>query len=99
MGGVLPVLLAFPSAGPRSVDRVRHGAVICVCIFGSSLCGVHFASDGRPRHLVLRALYSVGYLYRSRGQFLTRHGPSSSYPGALGNSYRHTEASRDLFGN
>ena len=67
MGGVLPVLLAFPSARPRSVDRVRHGAVICVCIFGSSLCGVHFASDGRPRHLVLRALYSVGYLYRSRG--------------------------------
>ena len=66
MGGVLPVLLAFPSAWPRSVDRVRHGAVICVCIFGSSLCGVHFASDGRPRHLVLRALDSVGYLYRSR---------------------------------
>jgi hypothetical protein len=67
VGGVLPVLLAFPSAWPRSVDRVRHGAVICVCIFGSSLCGAHFASDGRPRHLVLRALYSVGYLYRSRG--------------------------------
>ena len=99
MGGVLPVLLAFPSAWPRSVDRVRHGAVICVCIFGSSRCGAHFASDGRPRHLVLRALYSLGtYIGRVR-QFLTRHGPFSSYPGALGNSYLPTEASRDLFDN